>query len=87
MIPEAEALGYWRRAAEEPVGLALQTDHRRNLITRLFEIKVKYKDEDFSDLVVAYGTEQDEVWIIRRDMHKLKAEPIKPMSEADIEAL
>lgn len=88
MISEAEALNIWRKARDHPVGVCLNTDQKRNLISRLYNIRLRHKDEDFSMLIVYQGEYEDEIWIIQRDKYICpKAPAIKPMDEADIESI
>jgi hypothetical protein len=83
MISEDEGLNIWRQALQHPFGIAIKTDNRFNLTQRLYQIRARHKDEDFSGLMLANAPDQSEVWVIHRPVQK----PIKPMSEEDLDDL
>lgn len=86
MISEEEALGYWRAARAAKVGIALRTNHRSNLATRLYSIKARHREEDFTGLRIKFSN--NEVWIVHEELDQpMKVDPIKPMQEGDLDSL
>ena len=83
MISDADGLALWREASEHPVGICVGTDNRNNLMQRLYQIRARNKDEDFTGMMLVHGKELNEVWI----MHRPTASQIKPMKEEDLDGI
>lgn len=86
MITEEEALAIWRRALQSPIGIAVQTNDRNNVLRRLYQIRLRHRDkEDFSDLMlkVDKSVPIDEIWVIYKPIVK----EIKPMDEGDLDEI
>ena len=85
MLSEADGLDIWRRAQKSQHGIAFRTDNRQNFTQRLYQIRARHREEDFTNMMLVNGPEQNEVWIIHRPI--FKANPIKPMSEEDLDGI
>jgi hypothetical protein len=85
MISEQEALDVWRRAKADPVGIAFRTDNRHNLMQRLYLIRARHREEDFSDMMLRNGAAEDEVWVVHRPVTGPAPIPMKPLSEEDLD--
>ena len=86
MISEADALALWRQALEDPVGLAVRTDHRRNLMSRLYNIRAKSGNDDL--YVLKIELPQDEAWLwITKKPQRATNGAVKQLTEADLDSL
>jgi hypothetical protein len=83
MISEDEALELWRRALGHPLGLAVRTDHRQNLMARLYQIRARTNDESLYAMQIGMAQEPDWLLIYR----KMEPENTKPLQEADLDSL
>ena len=83
MISENEALDLWHRALSLPMGLAIRTDHRENLRSRLYQVRARAEEPELYDLQVGFCKRAD--WML---IH-FKTGPIntKPLEEADLDSL
>ncbi len=68
MLTPETALGYWYRAAESKVGIAISTPHRDWLKTILWAARKLAKDADLDDLMVVSPPNKDELWICRKEV-------------------
>ncbi len=86
MISEADALDLWRQALKAPLGLAIRTDHRRNLMSRLYNIRAKSNDDDLYVLKIELPQDEAWLWITKKPQQNEQAE-VKQLTEADLDSL
>jgi hypothetical protein len=84
LISEADALALWRKALTDPIGLAVRTDHRRNLMSRLYNVRAKSKDDEIYALKIELPLDEAWLWIRRKPQQMA---PVKQLTEADLDSL
>lgn len=89
MISEEAGLTLWFEALQSDWGIAIETDHKVNLINRLFDIRNKYPHEtELWELKIKYNEDwiPDNVVLIM-PVKPTKVPPAKPMTDQDLDTL
>lgn len=78
MITQNEARALWEAALKETYGIAVQTDHRRVLISELYRFRAKHGSDEIYELKISLPIEEDWIWIHWKNLKRPRLRPLEP---------